>query len=46
VDNRLGGVCPNCRGNLAPRPIRPAAKLINSPASTQRVFKPDCAKAS
>jgi hypothetical protein len=46
VDSRLGGVCPNCGCNLAPRPIRPAAKLINNPASTQRVFKPDCAKAS
>src|SRR5262249_40535294 len=27
VENRLGGRCPNCGGNFAPRPVRPAAKL-------------------
>ena len=45
VDTRLGGVCPNCGGNFAPRPIRPAAKLVTSPASTVRVNKahPACA---
>jgi hypothetical protein len=46
AENRLHGVCPNCGGNLTPRPIRPPAKLIKHPASIQRVFKPDCAKAS
>jgi hypothetical protein len=37
VEQRLGGACPNCGGNFAPRPIRPAAKLITAPASTVRV---------
>ena len=40
VDNRLGGACPNCSGNLVPRPIRPAAALARFPASTERVTKP------
>lgn len=38
--HRLGGKCPNCGGNFAPRPIRPAGKLANNPPSTIRVFKP------
>ena len=46
VENRLGGVCPNCGGNLVSRPIRPAAKLIKDPPSTQRVFKPECGKSN
>ena len=37
----LKGVCPNCGGNFAPRPIRPAALLTKYPASTRRVVKPD-----
>ena len=40
VDTRLKGVCPNCGGNLSPRPIRPAAELLRNPPSTQRVFNP------
>ena len=32
--------CPNCGGNFAHRPIRPAGKLANNPPSTTRVFKP------
>jgi hypothetical protein len=44
VETRLKGVCPNCGGNLVPRPIRPAGKLLKDPPSTKRVFKPDCAK--
>lgn len=36
-DNILNGVCPNCGGNLVPRPIRPAEKLRKHPASTLRV---------
>jgi len=44
VETRLGGVCPNCGGNLTPRPIRPADKLLTSPPSSRRVFNPDCAK--
>lgn len=39
VDHVLKGVCPNCSGNLVVRPIRPAAKLVNNPASTKRVLK-------
>lgn len=35
----LGGFCPNCSGELVRRPVRPAAKLINNPASTKRVLK-------
>jgi len=30
--------CPNCAGNLVRRPIRPADKLANNPASTKRVI--------
>jgi hypothetical protein len=39
VDGPLGGACPNCGGGLTPRPIRPAARLLKDPASTQRVLK-------
>jgi uncharacterized protein len=35
----LKGVCPNCGGNFERRPIRPAAKLVKYPASTQRVTR-------
>lgn len=35
----LGGVCPNCGGELVGRPVRPAGKLERFPASTQRVLK-------
>lgn len=41
VETRLNFTCPNCGGNFEPRPIRPAAALKNSPASTRRVFNPD-----
>lgn len=36
ADSRLGGVCPNCKGNLVARPIRPAALLAKYPASSER----------
>lgn len=36
----LKGKCPNCGGELVRRPRRPAEKLVNDPASTERVFKP------
>jgi hypothetical protein len=46
VDGPLQGRCPNCGGNFASRPIRPAAMLAKYPASTERIFKPDgCAAA-
>lgn len=41
----LHGVCPNCGGELVRRPVRPAAKLARDPASTRRVFNPDCVAA-
>ena len=41
VTNKLKGVCPNCGGGFVPRPIRPAAKLAQYPASTKRIFKPE-----
>jgi hypothetical protein len=36
----LQGRCPNCGGELVRRPIRPAGKLAQYPASTERVYKP------
>ena len=36
----LGGICPNCGGNLVPRPQRPTALLASAPASTERVHNP------
>ena len=46
VETKLNGVCPNCGGNFAPRPIRPAAELVNNPPSTRRVLNPSgCATA-
>lgn len=40
ADARLGGICPNCGGDLVQRPRRPAAKLTKFPPSATRVFKP------
>lgn len=40
VEQHLDGRCPNCGGGFTPRPIRPAAKLLRYPASTERVHKP------
>ena len=46
ADNVLHGICPNCGGNLTPRPIRPSENLVRHPASTKRVVKSEgCAKA-
>lgn len=39
VTDVLQGACPNCGGELVRRPVRPAAKLVNNPASTKRVLK-------
>ena len=41
AENRLGGNCPNCGGELVRRPVRPAAMLTKNPASTTRIFKPE-----
>jgi len=46
VETRLGGACPNCGGNLVPRPVRPAAMLVKNPPSMQRVRNPDCGRKS
>jgi hypothetical protein len=40
VETRLGDRCPNCTGDLVPRPTRPAAMLEAFPAATERVLKP------
>jgi acetyltransferase len=47
AERHLNGKCPNCGGELLPRPRRPASRLAANPASTVRVFKPDgCQPAS
>ena len=40
AESALAGRCPNCGGEFARRPIRPAEKLAKYPASTKRSFKP------
>jgi hypothetical protein len=40
AESKLGGICPNCGGELVARPRRPAGKLATHPPSTLRVFKP------
>lgn len=39
ADGVFFGVCPNCGGDFARRPIRPADKLAKHPASTKRVLR-------
>ncbi|AGI24069.1 hypothetical protein H681_10995 [Pseudomonas sp. ATCC 13867] len=41
ADQVLHGRCPNCGGELVPRPRRAADKLAANPASTLRVLKPN-----
>jgi len=41
ADGVLAGRCPNCGGDLVRRPIRPAGKLAQFPASTVRKVKPE-----
>jgi len=36
----LKGKCPNCGGELIPRPSRSAEKLAKYPASAKRIVKP------
>lgn len=40
--DRLHGTCPNCGGELQPRPVRPARLLQQHPASSRRVHNPQC----
>lgn len=37
ADGVLGGLCPNCGGELVRRPIRAPAMLARHPASSRRV---------
>lgn len=47
AETKLGGICPNCGGNLVSRPIRPAGKLAKYPPQAERVFKPQgCGQAA
>ncbi|HLO64485.1 MAG TPA: DUF1272 domain-containing protein [Azonexus sp.] len=47
AEGALAGKCPNCGGELVARPRRPADKLINNPASTERIYNPvGCANAA
>lgn len=39
VDEVFESVCPNCGGNLEPRPIRPKAMLDRHPASSKRITR-------
>lgn len=41
TSGHLGGICPNCGGELVRRPRRPAAALERHPASTRVVLNPD-----
>jgi hypothetical protein len=45
TDERFAGICPNCGGELLRRPIRPAAMLLQNPASADRFTQahPACA---
>lgn len=40
TSNWLNGHCPNCTGELLPRPRRPLEKLQQFPASSERVTNP------
>jgi len=45
ADGGLAGMCPNCGGELVARPRRPASKLVNNPASSERIRNPaGCSK--
>ena len=39
VDEVFEGVCPNCGGNLEPRPIRSKTMLEKHPASSKRITR-------
>ena len=39
VETCVAGSCPNCGGDLVPRPTRAAAHLVRHPASTERVHR-------
>ena len=39
AEARLANICPNCGGELVRRPVRPAQRLVEDPASTKRIVK-------
>lgn len=39
AETHFDHICPNCGGEQVRRPIRPAGKLVGSPASTKRFVK-------
>lgn len=39
TEGLLNHACPNCGGNLVPRPVRPVEKLAGNPASIQRILR-------
>ena len=41
AQTKLGMRCPNCGGELVARPVRPADKLAQYPASTTRKHRPE-----
>jgi len=41
AESKLANRCPNCGGELVPRPRRPESMLARYPPSTTRVYKPD-----
>ena len=43
AEARFAGVCPNCGGELEPRPVRPETLLDRFPPSAVRVTKPHAA---
>ncbi|MFJ8917661.1 DUF1272 domain-containing protein [Amycolatopsis sp. NPDC102389] len=43
AEDRFGGVCPNCGGELVRRPVRPEVLLERHPPSSQRVVNPHAA---
>ncbi|WP_166363073.1 DUF1272 domain-containing protein [Pseudomonas akapageensis] len=46
-ENWLVGRCPNCAGELMPRPPRVGTALLKNPASTLRIVKAQgCARTS
>jgi hypothetical protein len=36
TEGELAGTCPNCKGELVRRPVRPAAALLKFPVRTER----------
>ena len=40
ADERFEGICPNCGGDFARRPLRPEHLLRSFPGSKMRVLKP------